>query len=261
MKKLRILAVSFDTNINPWELHKFRGAVARKVGLENEWFHNHDNSEAAPDPSHEGASPDPSQVGELGGVKPRYHHRYPLIQYKIDTNGRQMRPMLLCLDDCIEEAHHFFSQPDWSLRIGERTHEMRIARLHVDQINLNVWETSFPYRLHKWRALNSENFRQWQQLDGIVERIAFLENILAAHILSFARGVGWELDKRFEVKITHLLKEEWVSFKDIKMLAFTIEFKTNISMPDFIGLGQGSGEGFGTVRRQTVNVQGAVRSM
>lgn len=228
MKKLRLLAVSFDTHINPWDLNKFRGAVSRKVGLEHEWFHNHDN--------------------EHGG----YHHRYPLIQYKIDTHGRQMRPMLLCLDDCIEEAHHFFSQSDWSLRIGDRTHDMRIARLHVDQINLNVWETFLPYRLHKWRALNSDNFRQWQQLEGIVERTAFLENILAAHILSFARGVGWELDKRFEVKITKLAKEEWVSFKDIKMLAFTIEFKANVSLPDFIGLGQGSGEGFGVVRRQVL---------
>lgn len=44
MKKLRLLAVSFDTHINPWDLNKFRGAVSRKVGLEHEWFHNHDNA-------------------------------------------------------------------------------------------------------------------------------------------------------------------------------------------------------------------------
>ncbi|MCF8245163.1 MAG: hypothetical protein K9J37_05055 [Saprospiraceae bacterium] len=242
MKKLRLLSVSFDTSIKPWELKKFRGAVAAKVGIENEWFHNHDNSEQF----------DSSTVGsrQSDPAKPRYHHRYPLIQYKIDTHQGQMRPMLLCLDDCIEEAHHFFSQSDWSLRIGDRTHDMRIARLHVDQINLNVWEQPLPYRLHKWRALSSDNFKEWQKMDGIVERIAFLENILAAHILSFARGVEWTLDKHFEVKITNLLKEEWVSFKDIKVLAFTIEFKANISMPDYIGLGQGSGEGFGVVRRQ-----------
>lgn len=261
MKKLRLLSVSFDTNIKPWELAKFRGAVARKVGIEHEWFHNHDNSGQfdSGQLAVGGEEFDSSTMGSLqsGAAKPRYHHRYPLIQYKIDTNGDQMRPMLLCLDDCIEEAHHFFSQSDWSLRIGDRTHEMRIARLHVDQINLNVWEQPLPYRLHKWRALNSDNFKEWQQLDGIVERIGFLEKILAAHILSFARGVEWELDKRFEVKITKLLKEEWVSYKGIKVMAFTIEFKANISMPDFIGLGQGSGEGFGTVRRQASS-QGAV---
>ncbi|MCB0522500.1 MAG: hypothetical protein H6577_10515 [Lewinellaceae bacterium] len=253
MKKLRLLSVSFDSHLQPWDLPKFRGAVARKVGLEHEWFHNHDNSEASPDPSKGGEMGDGENTPfGAGAGKPRYHHRYPLIQYKIDTHGRQMRPMLLCLDDCIEEAHHFFSQADWSLRIGDQVHDMRIARLHVDQINLNVWEQPFTYRLHKWRALNSENFKEWQQMDGLAEKYAFLENILAANILSFARGVGWTLDKRFEVKITRLQKEEWVSFKRIKVLAFTVEFKVNISLPEYIGLGQGAGEGFGVVRRQSI---------
>jgi hypothetical protein len=250
MKKLRLLAVSFDSHLQPWDLPKFRGAVARKVGLEHEWFHNHDNSSAPSGPAEAGDWDSEDAAPTVAGGKLCYHHRYPLIQYKIDTQGQQMRPMLLCLDDCIEEAHHFFSQADWSLRIGQQQHDMRISRLHVDQINLNVWENFLPYRLHKWRALNSENFRQWQQLEGVAERFAFLENILAAHILSFARGVGWELDKRFEVKITQQLKEEWVSYKGIKVLAFTIEFKANISMPDFIGIGQGAGFGFGVVRRQ-----------
>ncbi len=67
MKKLRLLAVSFDTHISPWELKQFRGAVSQKVGLEHEWFHNHDNS---------GEEQDSPSYG-----RPRYHHRYPLIQY------------------------------------------------------------------------------------------------------------------------------------------------------------------------------------
>lgn len=60
MQPLRILSVTFDTHLDPWDLPKFRGAIARKVGLEHEWFHNHDN--------------------ENGG----YHQRYPLIQYKLE---------------------------------------------------------------------------------------------------------------------------------------------------------------------------------
>jgi hypothetical protein len=226
MKKLRLLAVSFDTNIKPWEINRFRGAIARKVGLEHEWFHNHDNAE--------------------GG----YHYRYPLIQYKIDTQGQEMRPMMLCLDDCIEEAHHLFSQADWSLCIGENHHELRISRLHVDQINLNVWDRPLTYRMHKWRALNSDNFREWQQIRSKARQYAFLDKLLANHITSFSRGIGWELDRRFEVQITDLLKEEWISVKDVKKLAFTIEFQANISLPDYIGLGSGVSEGFGVVRRQ-----------
>ncbi len=228
MKQLRLLAVSFDTRINPWDLPKFRGAIAQKVGIEHEWFHNHDNAS--------------------GG----YHHRYPLIQYKIDTAGPHMRPMLLCIDACIEEAHRLFSQSDWTVRIGQQLHELRIARLEVDQAQLQVREAPVRYRLHKWRALNSEKFREWQALEGIAERAAFLEKLLAAHILSFARGVDWTLEDRFELKITQLLKEEWLSYKGVKVLAFTVEFLTNVVLPDYIGLGNGAGEGFGVVRRQKV---------
>ena len=94
IKKLRVLSVSFDTHIKPYELPSFRGALAHKVGIEHEWFHNHDNA--------------------TGG----FHNRYPLIQYKLDTYMGQFRPMMLCLDAAVEEAHHFFSQPDWTVRIG-----------------------------------------------------------------------------------------------------------------------------------------------
>jgi len=225
MKHLRILSVAFDTSIQPWQLPQFRGAVAKKVGLEHDWFHNHDNENN------------------------NFYQRYPLIQYKIDARKEQMRPMLLFLNDGIEEAQHFFSQPDWGLRIGQQDYDMRIARLQVHQHNLHTWEQPFHYRIHKWRALNSEHFREWQALSGIAEKYAFLENILVAHILSFARAVDWQLDQRLELKITHTAKEEWISFKDIKMRCFTLNFSANASLPDFIGLGKGAGVGFGVVKR------------
>ena len=118
MKKLRILQVSFDTEIQPYQLAAFRGAVAHKVGLEHSWFHNHDN--------------------ENGGT----FNRYPLIQYKIFNDKGQMQPMLLCLEQGIEEAHHLFSQPEWSLNIKGQQHDLRIANLHVNQYTLNTWDTN-----------------------------------------------------------------------------------------------------------------------
>lgn len=226
MHRLRTLSVTFDTHISPWELPRFRGAVARKVGLEHEWYHNHNN--------------------ETGG----YHQRYPLIQYKLDSHNGQIRPMLLCLDQGIEEAHHFFSQPDWGLRIGDKEHEMRIAQLNVNQHNLNVWEHAMHYRIHKWKAFNPENYEHYNSLKGIAEQFTFLERLLATHIIAFAGGVGWSAAPRFELRITDYLKKEWVDHKGIKMLAFTLEFEANVSLPDFIGLGKGAALGFGVVRKQ-----------
>lgn len=234
MKKLRTLAVTFDTPLNPWELPRFRGAMAWKVGLEHEWFHNHNN--------------------ETGGL----HHRYPLIQYKVSPHNGGFRPMLLCLDEGIEEAHHLFSQPDWALDIrrgsggdtARQTLPLQIAQLHVNQYTLNVWDRDFAYRLHNWQALNSEHYLTYRRLEGIAERFAFLENILANHILSFARGVDWTLARRFDVRITKLIAEKYVEYKGVKVLGFSLEFKAPLSLPEWIGLGKGGGVGFGVLRAQ-----------
>lgn len=226
MERLRILAVTFDTRIDPWELNRFRGAMAHKVGLEHEWFHNHDN--------------------ETGN----FHQRYPLVQYKLDPRNRLQRPMLLCLGQGVEEAHHFFSQPEWALRIGDKNHEMRIAQLQALQHNLVVLERPVYYRLHKWKAFNPENYDVYREQQGIADQFAFLERLLASHLIAFAGGVGWAVTPRFEVKITDLLKKEWVDQKGVKVLAFTIEFMCNLSLPDYIGVGKGAGLGYGVLRRQ-----------
>jgi Cas6b C-terminal domain/Cas6b N-terminal domain len=226
MSQLRILSVTFDTHLDPWELPRFRGAIAHKVGLEHEWFHNHDN--------------------ETGG----YHQRYPLIQYKLNPQGGINRPMLLCLEHGVEEAQRFFSQPDWGLRIGEKDHEMRIARLNVEQHRLAVLEKAVPYRIHKWKAFNPENFDVFRPMVSIAEQCAFLERLLATHIIAFAGGVGWEVPERFQVRITDLIKREWVDQKGIKVLAFTLDFQCNVALPSFIGLGKGASIGYGVLRRQ-----------
>jgi len=226
MKNLRILAVSFDTTIQPYELQHFRGAVAQKVGLEHEWFHNHDNTNGT------------------------FHNRYPLIQYKLDTFKGQMRPMLLCLDNAIEEAHHFFSAPDWSLNINNAEHNLKIARLRVDSCRLNVWDSVFNYRLHKWQALNPENFEKYNALTNSIARTRFLEQLLRNQILSFAHGVDWDLNPDFELRIHSPIKEDWMDYKEKqKVLVFTLNFETTLSLPDFIGIGKGASRGLGVVRR------------
>jgi Cas6b C-terminal domain/Cas6b N-terminal domain len=225
MRQIRILEVSFDTEIQPYQLTQFRGAIAQKAGLQHELFHNHDN--------------------ENGG----FHNRYPLIQYKLDTHKGQMRPMLLCLEEGIEEAHHFFSQPDWSINLHGTQHPLRVARLHVNRYTLNVWQRQFSYRLHKWQPFNGDNYDKYKLLRGIAEKFQFLETLLRTQIQSFAKGVGWEIEEPIDLHITDLVKQEWLEFKSKKVLSFTLDFQTNVSLPDYIGVGKGASKGLGVVRR------------
>ena len=56
VKNIRILHVIFDSNIMPYEVPAFRGAIIKKVGQENILFHNHLNGNG-------------------------FLYKYPLIQY------------------------------------------------------------------------------------------------------------------------------------------------------------------------------------
>lgn len=226
MRQIRILEVAFDTEIQPYQLNQFRGAIARKAGLEHDLFHNHDN--------------------ENGG----FHNRYPLIQYKLDTHKGQMRPMLLCLEDGIEEAHHFFSQPDWSVNLNGDKHTLRVARLNVNRCTLNVWQRHFAYRIHKWLPFNGDNYEKYKILRGVAEQYTFLETLLKTQIQSFAKGVNWDIEEPIDLKITRLVKDEWLDFKHgQKVLVFTLDFETTVSLPDYVGVGKGASKGLGVVRR------------
>ncbi|NJL75795.1 MAG: hypothetical protein HC892_13005, partial [Saprospiraceae bacterium] len=77
MKKLRLLTITFDTEIKPYETPAFRGAVIERVGIQHTWFHNH---QIDPDTDHQ------------------YYYRYPLVQYK--CNRKQ--PVLMFLDKAVE---------------------------------------------------------------------------------------------------------------------------------------------------------------
>lgn len=224
LKSLRMLEVSFQTFLQPWELSKFRGAMAHKVGLENDWFHNHNNEDEQKEES--------------------YHYRYPLIQYKL----HRKRPLLLCIDRGVDEAHHFFTQSDWSLKIGAKQHDMHIHHLHLQEYNLHYWEQPKLYRLHNWLALNSENYRAMKACRGLRERLELLERILRNHILKFYGAMGVHLEEKLEVYITDPLDLKRVSYKGIKKEAYTLDFETNVFLPNFIGLGQGSSVGFGVVK-------------
>lgn len=222
---LRILAVSFDLPLQPWELPQFRGAIARKVGWQHEWFHNHDNTH--------------------GG----YHQRYPLLQYKIERSADGLRPQLLCLQTGIEEAHHLFSQPDWDMQLGQRAVKpLRVARLHVDQYWLHTTDQPRRYRIHQWKPFNSDNYHTYRQIKGLAAQYTFLEQLLVAHLLAFASGVGWQLTERFNCCITDVLRRDWIDYKGIKVLGFTLAFEANVALPMGIGLGKGVSMGYGVVK-------------
>jgi hypothetical protein len=218
MRKIKFLRIGFAPEISAAELPLFRGAIARAVGPDNVLFHNH--------------------LGDEG-----YRYAYPLIQYKRQQN----KPVLICLEAGAEQIHALFAQQQRQIRLGQREIELNVAAINLREITLQVWDRVFQYRLHRWLALNGRVYDDYRQLQSDTERKTLLASILRGNILSMAKGLGWFVESRIEVKVHEILRNQVLDYKDTKMTALDVSFSCNVHLPGGIGLGKGVARGFGVV--------------
>jgi hypothetical protein len=143
---------------------------------------------------------------------------YPVIQYKVIHR----QPSMICLDHGVDEIHHFFQNKKWDITISGRTIQLNVSQLKMQQYNLQVWEHS---------------------------------RILIGNIISFAKGVKWDIEKNISLKIQSIEKEGLLKFKKNQLLGISLKFEANVFLPNYIGLGKGVSHGFGIIKqiRKTEN--------
>ena len=217
MKKIRLLDITFENEIQAWELPFLRGAIVAMVGKNHFLFHNHQND--------------------------KFRYSYPLIQYK--TINR--KPHLVCIDDGVDDIHHFFEKKQEGIFLGERPYEIKIASINLNQFTMQVWDKAFHYRLYNWLPLNQKNYGLYHSMTDIQEQKNLLQKTLTGNILSFAKGIGWNVDKPIITQIKEIEKVNLIKVKNIKREAFSISFKTNVFLPNNISLGKNASLGFGVV--------------
>jgi hypothetical protein len=220
MNTIRMVIVTFINKIEPWEIGHFRGGIIAKVGIEHDWFHNHNNNI---------------------NNQPKFHYRYPLIQYRYF----QGHPQLICIEQGVEEVQQLFAKPDWEIRIGKRIEKLGIKDLQVKSIDVAITEKPYNYQLQHWLPFNPKNYEYYQSLEYEVDRLQCLEKILIGHILAFADGINWQITEQLQVRIKRIVKHKFVSYKDAKMMAFNLDFTVNARLPFEAALGQGVSLGFG----------------
>lgn len=218
--KVPVLIIRFGNTLSQEEIPYFRGAIINAVGKDDSLlFHNHE------------------------GEKVRY--AYPLIQYK-RIGGKAA---IVCVGGGTEEIGKFFAACAMEVQFGKRPVKLEVESVKADKTLVQVWDDMFTYRIHKWLPLNQEHYEVFQEKESLAEKYAFLESILTGNILSFGKGVGVTFDKQIVCKITEMLDQRLLTYKGVKMMSFDVEFKSNVSLPDFVGLGKGVSLGMGTVKR------------
>lgn len=221
---MRTLRIRFKNEIAQWEVPLFRGAVISALGEDpDQLFHNHDDDS--------------------------FRYAYPLIQYK-RIHGKAA---IVAIGEGTEAMGQFFSRWSPALRLGERELQLEVEDVKAEQVRIQLWQDEFTYSLRKWLPLNQTNYGKFQQIEGVRERCEMLERTLTGNMLSFLKGIGIHLDEELRCTITQLNEPYDIKYKGVKMKGFDIEFRTNLSLPDFIGLGKGVSLGNGTVTRKYNN--------
>ena len=73
---------------------------------------------------------------------------------------------------------------------------------------------------------------------------------VVGNILSFLKGVGVHLEEQLIISILDIINQKVVTYKDVKLTSFDIRFKTNISLPSYIGIGKNASIGNGLLMRE-----------
>ena len=218
------LLIRFQNEIANNEVAMFRGAIINAVDNSDVLFHNHTDGDG-------------------------FRYAYPLIQYKRINR----KAAITCIGEGTEAIGKFFSSCNFDVVLGNRNMTLEVESVRAHKTLVQVWDSVFTYHLRKWLPLNQENYRKYEALDSIVERYTFLERLLTGNILSFAKSMGVYFDKQVECKITSADEPRIVNYKGVQMMSFDVEFKSNVSLPDYIGLGKGVSLGFGTVVSENKN--------
>ncbi len=218
-KYIRTLTVFYDTEIGYKEIPLFRGAVLKSLGDNaNVLYHNHTGNDT-------------------------FRYSYPLIQYK-RLNGKAA---ITCVEEGIELVGQLLFELPISILIGTREQKFCVEKILTKEVSFSMQDECISYRLHRWLPLNSKNYSLYQNTECLVERIKILERVLIGNILSFLKGVGIHLEEQVELHIINITDQRSATYKNVKLMAFDIEFKANLCLPQYIGIGKNASVGCGVL--------------
>ena len=221
-KYIRTLTVFYDTEISNKEIPFFRGAVLKSLGDKaNVLYHNHTGEET-------------------------FRYSYPLIQYK-RLNGKAA---ITCVEEGVDIIGQFLSESPDTIMVGDRKLKCDVTRVLPARILIQTWDAPFNYHMNRWLPLNSKNYHLYTSTGNENERMTLLENVLKGNLLSLLKGLGIYLEDELLVRITQLSDSYIIYNKGIGLMAFDVDFTSNLSIPNNLGIGKNSSIGCGIVHQK-----------
>ncbi|OON95300.1 MAG: hypothetical protein ATN36_08800 [Epulopiscium sp. Nele67-Bin005] len=194
----------------PRDVEKLRGYIASQF-QEEVLLHNHQNDF-------------------------EFRYKLPLIQYKIINQQLaivgytpQVKPILLSIFDSIQ-----------LLNIEGKQYLIKEKNLRETNDNFAIDTKMYNYKfITPWLALNQENFKLYK------EESFDLNKQLQNNILSNFKDLGIMVNT--PIICNGKFEPKPIVLKNVKMVAFTGNFESNVILPNYMGIGKRKSLGFGTI--------------
>ena len=169
-------------------------------------------------------------------------HRYPVVQCK------QVKNILMVIGagqgaDFLQElcgSKEELPCKNTCCSITGRDREIRKENFGISD-EIHTYEFLTP-----WLALNQQNAKKFYDLKGKPDRDAFMQKILTGHLRTLAKSIDYDLPEPLTCTSRIRFKRERIHQENV--IVFLGTFGTNLTIPDYLGIGQSVSQGFGTIR-------------
>ncbi len=169
-------------------------------------------------------------------------HRYPVIQCK------QLKSDLI-LTGISQGAGCIFqlTRDQEELGVGGSSCRITARDTSIRAEPFGVVDTGSSYEfLTPWLALNQQNARKFYDLKGKPQRDAFMQKLLTDQLNTLAKSLDYEITIPITCVAKVRFKRERIDRENV--MVFLGKFQTNLTIPDYLGIGQSVSQGYGTVR-------------
>jgi len=111
-----------------------------------------------------------------------------------------------------------------------------------------ISDTTHTYEfLTPWLALNQQNAKKFYDLKGKPDRDAFIRRILIGNLETLAKSLDYKTPVPITCEAKIRFRIDWMGRENV--MVFLGKFKTNLRIPDYLGMGLSVSQGFGTIKR------------
>jgi len=170
-------------------------------------------------------------------------YTYPRVQYKIIEGT----PIIVGIMEGASVVKKIMDEIE-EIVLEKKTYDVKSIQINQLKEDFGKSRKNVEYKfLTPWLALNQDNYVKYKNIKDWKSRKEMLNNIIAGNVISICKSFGYEVIGK--IYAHSLLYPDIVNYKAIPHTGFTGKFKINFILPDFIGIGKGVSQGFGTIKR------------